>query len=246
MESVRLRFLGCGDAFFSGGRSHTCFQLEGGGEPLLVDCGVTSLVALKHGAIDPASIGWIAISHLHGDHFAGLPWLILDGRFAKRTNPLVIAGPPTTSERLERTFEALYPGAPGAELPFELRFLELSDRKPCELGEAIVTPFEVVHSSGADSFALRIEYGGKVVAYSGDTEWTGSLIDVSEGADLFVCECNQFDEQAPGHLDYRTLQAKRPLLHCKRIVLTHMNDEMLSHLAEVEIETAVDGMVVAV
>src|SRR5262249_46224011 len=99
VASVRLRFLGSGDAFASGGRSHTCFLLDGGLEPLLIDCGPTALVALKREHIDPASIGTVALSHLHGDHFGGLPWLVLDGQFADRTRPLLVGGPPGTETR---------------------------------------------------------------------------------------------------------------------------------------------------
>jgi ribonuclease BN (tRNA processing enzyme) len=244
MASVRIRILGCGDAFSSGGRLHTSFLLEGGQEPLLIDCGATALVALKSARIAPETIGYVALSHLHGDHFGGLPWMIIDGRFAKRTRPLEIAGPPTTRARLTHAFEALYPGGSAAESPFEVRFVELQARTPCEFGPGVVTPFTVVHESGAPSYALRVEYGGRVIAYSGDTEWTDSLLEAARGADLFVCECNHFDKQVPGHLDYRTLTEKRAQLGCKRLLLTHMSDDMLEHLTKVEVEAAADGMVI--
>jgi ribonuclease BN (tRNA processing enzyme) len=244
MAQVRLTFLGCGDAFGGGGRLNSCLHLDGGGEPVLLDCGATGLIALKRAGLEPASIGWVALSHLHGDHFAGLPWLILDGQFAKRSKPLVIAGPAGTRERLDRTFEALYPGATGTERRFETRIVELAERVPTELGPAVVTPFEVVHSSGATSYALRVEYGGKVIAYSGDTEWTDALLEVAEGADLFVCECNFFDKEAPGHLSYRTLAAKREQLTCRRLVITHMSADMLARLDSTTFEAAADGMMI--
>jgi ribonuclease BN (tRNA processing enzyme) len=243
--SVRVQFLGSGDAFASGGRFQTCFHLAGSDESLLIDCGATALVALKRAAIDPASIGWVALSHLHGDHFAGLPWLILDGQFARRTRPLVVAGPPGTEVRFKQTFEALYPGASSVVRPFEIRFVELVQRTRCELGPAVVTPFEVAHGSGAPPYALRVEYGGKLIGYSGDTEWTDSLIDAARGADLFICECNFLDKRVPGHLDYQTLSEKRAQLDCERLVITHMSDDMLGHLGEVDIEAANDGMVIA-
>jgi len=246
MSSVRLRFLGCGDAFAGGGRFQTCFHLDGGGEPLLIDCGATALIALKRERIDPESIGWIALSHLHGDHFAGLPWMILDGQFAKRSRPLVIAGPPGTEERRMRAFEALYPSAPHADRPFELSVVELAARDRRQLGPAAITPFEVKHGSGATSYGLRVEYGGKTIAYSGDTEWTDSLIEVARGSDLFVCECNYLDKQVPGHLDYRTLEAKRDMLECRRLILTHMSEDMLAHVGELGVAAAADGLLVEV
>jgi ribonuclease BN (tRNA processing enzyme) len=244
MASVRVRFVGCGDAFASGGRLQACFHLDGGEEPLLIDCGATSLVALKRERIDPTTISWIALSHLHGDHFGGIPWLVLDGQFNDRTKTLTIAGPPGTRERVGAAFEALYPGSAGAERPFEIRFIEMRARTPSTLGPATITPFEVVHGGGAPPYALRIEYAGKVIAYSGDTEWTDELIEASRDADLFVCECNFFDKQVPGHLNYRTLLEKRPQLACKRIVLTHMSDDMLGRIYEVKLATAKDGLVI--
>jgi len=246
MAPVSLRFLGSGDAFGSGGRFHTCLELSGGGEPLLIDCGATAFVALKRAHIDSRSLRYVALSHLHGDHFAGLPFLILDGKFAERTAPLLIAGPAGTQERLDQALEALYPGSASGKRPFELRFLVLADREPCELGPATLTPFTVRHESGAQAYALRIEYGGKVTTYSGDTEWTDTLLEAADGADLFVCEVSFFEKEVPYHIDYGTLAAKRAELSCKRIVITHMSEEMLASLDKVEIEAATDGAVVTV
>ena len=246
MNPVRLTFIGCGDAFSSGGRLHTCFFLEGGQEPMLVDCGATSLAGLKRERIDPASIGSVAVSHLHGDHFAGIAWILIEGRLTQRDKPLVIGGPPTTSERLQRASEALYPGSGDADTPFQVRHMEFSGGTRCELGPSAVTPFEVIHQSGAPSYALRVEYGGKVVAYSGDTEWTDNLINASRGADLFICECNFFDQRAPGLLDYQTIIEKRSQFGCERLVLTHMGNDVLARLSDLDVETARDGLTIEV
>jgi ribonuclease BN (tRNA processing enzyme) len=244
--TARVTFVGSGDAFGSGGRFQACLYLDGGEEPLLLDCGATSLIALKRLNIDPHRIGWIALSHLHGDHFAGLPWLILAGQFANRTKPLAIMGPTGTERRVRDTFELLYPGAPGAERPFTTRFEEFEQRTSRQFGPARITALPVAHSSATRPHGLRVEYAGNVIAYSGDTEWTDTLTELAKGADLFVCECNFFDKKAPGHLDYRTLIEHRGELECERIVLTHMSEDMLGHLPEVELETASDGAVIEV
>ncbi len=245
--TARLTFVGSGDAFAGGGRFQTCLHLEADGtEPLLIDCGATTLIALKRLGIDPSALGWVALSHLHGDHFGGLPWLILDGQFAKRTKPLTITGPSGTEERMSRTFEALYPGSPAAERPFDTRYVEFTERVPLDFGPARITAYPVNHTPGTEPHGLRIEYAGKMIAYSGDTEWTDTLAEIARGADLFVCECNFFDTKAPGHFDYETLIRHRSELECERIVVTHMSEEMLGRLQAVDFEAAADGGVISV
>jgi ribonuclease BN (tRNA processing enzyme) len=246
MADVRLRFLGSGDAFAAGGRFQTSFHLDDGEQPMLIDCGATTLVALKRAGIASASIGWVVLTHLHGDHFGGLPWLILDGQFTHRTRPLVIAGPPETEERFGQAFEVLYPGGPNAERPYETQIVELPERVPSEVGPAVVTTFGVVHTPGTNPHAVRVEYGGKVIAYSGDTEWTDALLEVADGADLFVCECQEFERDVPGHLNYRTLAEKRGELGCRRLVLTHLGPNMLDRVGQLDVEAAADGMVIEV
>lgn len=248
MSDVTLCFVGCGDAFASGGRFQTSFYLEGGDEPLLVDCGATTLVALKRLGIDPSSITVAVLSHLHGDHFGGLPWLVIDGQFSGRTKPLVISGPERTQERFTQAFEALYPGAQEGGWAFDLRVVELPEREPHHLGPATVTTFPVIHTPGTFPHALRIEYGGKVIAFSGDTEWTDVLLEVADGADLFVCECQGYDREIAGHLNYRSLMQKRDQLGCRRLVINHLGDDMLARLDEdeLELEAAQDGMVIEV
>jgi ribonuclease BN (tRNA processing enzyme) len=247
--TVRLTFVGSGDAFAGGGRFQTCFHLEGDGhEPLLIDCGASALIALKRASIDPASIGHVALTHLHGDHFGGLPWLVLDGQFAKRSRRLEILGPHGTKQRFEQMFEVLYPGSLDAERPFETEVFEYASRTSQDFGSARITAYPVRHTPQTEPHGLRIEYAGKVIAYSGDTEWADTLPDLARGADLFVCECNFYDIKAPGHLDYQTLMQHRPELDCKKIVITHMSEEMLARVAagDVEFDTAADGAVISV
>lgn len=241
---VRLHFVGSGDAFGNGGRFQTCFWLEGAGESLLIDCGATTLTALKAAAIEPNDIGAVVLTHLHGDHFGGIPFLVLDGQFRRRERALTIAGPPGTRERVEAAMELLFPGSVGASRRFEIEFVDLHERAPVAVGPATVTAVPV-EQPDTPACALRVEYGGRVVAYSGDTPWTDGLVEIAAGADLFVAEAYFFDRRVPYHLDYATLHANRDRLRCRRLVLTHMSPDMLARQSEAEWECARDGMVVA-
>lgn len=242
---MRVTFLGSGDAFGSGGRLQACLHVAAGGGELLVDCGATSLVAMERAGVDPSAIGWVLVGHLHGDHFGGLPFLILDGQFARRERPLVIAGPPGTRERVEAAMEVLYPGSTGVRRRFETVFTELPPRTATPVGPVTVTGHPVDHASGAPAYALRVEHGGRTLAYSGDTAWTDALLDCADGADLFVCEAYSHGRDVPYHLSHRRLAAEAHRLACRRVVLTHMSAEMLGRPdAEVAFERARDGLAI--
>ena len=243
---MKVRFLGSGDAFGSGGRFQTCIHLQAGDARLLVDCGASSLVAMRRFGVDPQSVDTVVLSHLHGDHFGGVPFLVLDGQFKRRTQPLTIAGPPGVAARVTGAMEVLFPGSSAVERKFAVRFVELCDRTPLPLGAFTVTPYEVVHASGAPPYALRVAAGGKVVAYSGDTEWTDALLEAARDADLFIAEALFFDKRVKYHLDFTTLAAERARLACRRLVLTHMGEDMLRRVAALGVEAAEDGREIAV
>jgi ribonuclease BN (tRNA processing enzyme) len=244
MPPVQLQFLGSGDAFGSGGRFQACFMLHGTDGHVLIDCGASSLIALKRAGVDPSEIGWVLVSHLHVDHCGGVPFLILDGQFNRRARPLVVAGPPGLQDRIEAAMEVGFPGSTQVTRRFITDFVEFPEPLTTQIGPALVTPFVVDHASGAPSYALRVEYGGKVIAYSGDTAWTEALVEVARGADLFICEAYFFDKDIKYHLNYQTIREHRQRFDCRKMILTHMSQDMLSHLGEVEFECAEDGKIV--
>ncbi|MBI4269907.1 MAG: MBL fold metallo-hydrolase [Candidatus Rokubacteria bacterium] len=241
---MKVRFLGSGDAFGSGGRFQTCVHVEAAAGRFLVDCGASSLIAMRRFGVDPQGVDAVLLTHLHGDHFAGVPFLILDAQFKRRTRPLTVAGPPGVEARVRDAMEVLFPGSSRVERRFATRFVEWTERVSLDLGACVVTPYEVVHASGAPPFALRIACDGRILGYSGDTEWTGALADAARGADLFVAEALFFDRPIRYHLDFTTLMAHRAELECRRLVLTHMGEDVLERLAGLGVEGAQDGLTV--
>lgn len=245
---MRMSILGSGDAFGSGGRLQPAFHVDLGPECVLLDCGTTSLIAMQRAGLDPNSVSTIYLSHLHGDHFGGLPWWLLHGQHVtKRTAPLTIAGPPGVEARVVAAAEALYPGSTKSQRRFEMRFVEYTIGAAQRIGPATVTAREVQHPSGAPSCALRLETADRTIGYSGDTEWVDALLPTAAGADLFICECYAYDAVARYHIDWRTLSAKLPEITAKRILLTHMGSWMLENrhvVTDPRITLADDGMTV--
>jgi ribonuclease BN (tRNA processing enzyme) len=178
MGQVDVRFVGSGDAFGSGGRFQTCIALRTSDDLFLVDCGASSLIAMRQQKIEPRDVSKILITHLHGDHFGGLPFFLLDAQLVShRTAPLTLVGPPGFEARLMEAMEILFTGSSKVDPNFELRFVELKPRTPTAVDEIEVTAFPAAHFSGAPSYSLRVKVEGKVFVYSGDSQWTDTLAD---------------------------------------------------------------------
>ena len=242
---MRLQFVGCGDAFGSGGQLNTCFHVTGDGVNFLIDCGASSLPALKRLVITRDDIDLILITHFHGDHFAGLPFLLLDAQFSRRSRPLVIAGPDGIEQKLPQVMEALFERSSKTKQKFDLAVVTLKPEETREFGAVSVTPFPVMHGeSGGPHLAYRIEAEGRVIAYSADTEWTETLIPLAHEADLFIAEAYYYDKLVKNHLSLTTLEAHLAEIKPKRLVLTHMSDDMLGRLDTLGHSAAHDGMIV--
>jgi ribonuclease BN (tRNA processing enzyme) len=242
---MQLRFVGCGDAFGSGGRQNTCFHVTGERVNFLIDCGATSLPALKRLAIARDEIDLILITHFHGDHFGGLPFLLLDAQFTRRSRPLVIAGPQGIETRLAQLMEALFEHSSKTKQRFDLSVVALKPEQTRSFGAVDVTPYAVVHGeSGGPFLAYRVEAEGRIIAYSADTEWTETLVPLGRDADLFIAEAYTYDRIVKNHLSLKTLEAHLTEIKPKRLVLTHMSEDMLGRLDTLDHTAASDGMVV--
>ncbi len=242
---VEIRFVGSGDAFGSGGRFQACIRLHGDGYTVLVDCGATSLTAMKSQHLDPGQVDVVAVSHLHGDHFGGLPFLILDGQFSRRTRPLTVLGPSGTTERLHVAMETFYPGSTTVQRRYPLRVVELDGvGGRVEIGPLAVRSWQVDHASAAPALALQARLGEAVFGYSGDTAWTQTLFEAAEGSDVFACEAYTFGRPVRYHLDLADVRAHGRQLDTGRLILTHLGPTVLDRLNDIGYDTATDGLTV--
>jgi ribonuclease BN (tRNA processing enzyme) len=212
---------------------------------MLIDCGASSLVALRARGLDPNLIDGVILSHLHGDHVGGLPFLLIEAQhLSRRRRPILVAGPPGTRARLDAALEVLFPGSAATKWRFSWEVVEIEPGNAHDLLGHRVVAAEVLHPSGAPSTAVRLSDGNVTLAYSGDTEWTDALLPIADGADLFIVECSGYAGRIPYHLTWEILKSRLPDLRARRIMITHMNPEVFAHLDEIKaagVLVAADG-----
>jgi ribonuclease BN (tRNA processing enzyme) len=245
--AVRVRFVGSGDSFGSGGRFQTCIVIDGPATRFAIDFGSSSLIALVQQGIHHNSLDALLLTHLHGDHCGGVPFLLMDAMLAaKRDRPLIVAGPAGTRTHLAALHEALFPGSHIMNPRFPVEYQELALGVPSRVRDLVVTPQPARHVPETNPTALRVEVGGRIIAYTGDTEWTDDVAKIAAGADLLIAECYFYGKPIKGHLTYPEIAGRVRAAGARRVILTHMSREMLDHRGDIPEECAEDGMVVDV
>src|ERR671932_2200021 len=153
--AVSVRFVGSGDSFGSGGRFQTCIVVDGPHSRFAIDFGTSSLIALAQQGIEHNSLDAILLTHLHGDHCGGVPFLLVDAMLAaRRTRPLTIAGPRDLVRRMGEIREALFPGSHVMTPKFPLDWVELEPGTPRRILDVLVTAQPARHTAETNPTAL--------------------------------------------------------------------------------------------
>lgn len=222
----RLTVVGSSDAFNAAGRRHSCYLLEGDGfGPIMVDFGATALYGLRQLGREPTEIAAFAITHLHGDHVAGVPFLVIDGMFhAVRSGELKVLGPVGVEERIMRYVNVAYGDVMDRPMPFSWDVSELLPGEEAALAGARVEGFAAEHMDPPERpLCLRFTLpSGKVVAFSGDTMMCDQLLAAGEDADLLVAECSGLAPPIGRHCTWEDWKKVMPTLSARRLLLTHL------------------------
>ncbi len=148
-----MTILGCGAALPLPGRNPTAQVVNVHEKQFLLDCGEGTQIALRHARVRMMRIDHIAISHLHGDHYLGLPGLISTFNLLGRTRALHVYGPPKLQEVL-----ALHQEVGEGRLDFPLHFHPTQTEERAVLFEdksVVLESFPVRHRIPTTGFLLR-------------------------------------------------------------------------------------------
>jgi ribonuclease BN (tRNA processing enzyme) len=222
---LELSFLGSGNAFTPGGRYWSSFLLNG---RYLLDAPPTLLPHLKRLGVPLTDIRVIFISHFHGDHFLGLPFLLLEYlHMTPRREDLHIVGPPGVEEKIERLADMAFPNLSSANAGYRRRYLEVEPNRQLTVDDLPFQAFLMKHANDTlTSFGYSLRLAEKVIAYTGDAELSDGLFALAEGADVLVLDCNYSQGRGPEHVSFADVpEIRRRLPSSTTIILTHLEAE---------------------
>ena len=236
MSELDLLFLGSGNAF-SEGRYWNSFLVNG---RYLFDCSPIVVPHLKRCGIALPDIEVIFITHFHGDHYFGLPFLFLEyAEKTRREKDLTIVGPPGIMQRTIKVTEAAFTNVfRKKDRGYGLSFQEVADGTNEDVGGLRFLARQVTHVSDFPCFGYRAEIDGKTIAYSGDAMPCEALFDLGDGADVFVIECSCWGEDCGPHINLSGIRELRRRLGPKpQFVLTHLGPG--------EVDTQIENTLIA-
>lgn len=217
-----ITFLGSSNAFAAGGRYWSSFLVDG---RYVFDAPPTLLPHLKQLGVPLTDIEVIFLTHHHGDHFMGIPFMYLEYFYmTKRTNDLYIVGPPGVQEWIDNFANSCYPDI-ARDAGYRRIYVDAHPGKELSAGDITFTAQPMCHvSEHMDAMGYKARINGKTIAYTGDTMHCEEVYSLAEGADILVVDCTYAEGSGPEHMGLDDVKKIRGRLAPETtIVLTHLN-----------------------
>lgn len=193
---MQLFFHGVGEAC-DPEHGNTAFLVNAAnGVNVLCDCGFSIPHSFFATCDDAEMLDLIWISHFHGDHFFGIPLLLLRLWEMKRAGALTICGQPGIDEKVSQALELSFPGF-GAKLSYDIRYEVIEPGQPREIAGLCFQAAETIHSQR--NLGLLLDDGSRKLYYSGDGRPSEAVKEFVEQCDIAVHEAFMLEDDFPSH-----------------------------------------------
>ncbi|WP_175891046.1 MBL fold metallo-hydrolase [Burkholderia cepacia] len=209
---MKITMLGTGAALPDPDRAQSAILLTlNNGRHFLFDCGEGATRQMVRANIDPASVGFVFLTHLHHDHICDYPYFVISSWMLNKTGAPLVLGPKGTRHFVDHLFEhGAYQTDFRARSAYPIRQQNLEAIRPevREVSPGVVFQDDDVKISVdwvehiprevCECFGVRVEAEGKVIAFSGDTAPCDAMVKLARDADLLIHECT-FPESFIAH-----------------------------------------------
>ncbi|MFX1512767.1 MAG: MBL fold metallo-hydrolase [Promethearchaeota archaeon] len=231
---LKIIVLGSGNAFNEGERMYPGFLVQTDRSKFLIDCGPTAVFQLRKLGIDFQSLDGLIITHFHGDHIAGIPFLFLDFHYqSRRARQFTCVGPMGLDITIERLYKACYEKTATEPRTYPLKHMPIKPKETVSEFGVQIQAFPMLHSP--ESLGYRITHPSAAIAVTGDTSWNNEIVKMANGVDLLIIEGNFWDRDAGGHMSYQVLEKHLSEINARKIVLTHPSRDVLGREKELRI-----------
>jgi ribonuclease BN (tRNA processing enzyme) len=221
MHQIDIDFIGTGNAFAPGGLCWNGFVID---RRFLFEAPPSALMALHRVGIDPNELDSVILSHHHGDHFLGLPFLILHWKYQGRTKPVRIVGPPGTEELTRDISTKVYPGV--FDIKFEIEWIEAEPGRCLRLGDLQLEPVKAQHDDRLTmSLGFAASLHGRHFGYTGDTALCEGVLDLARHSEVLISECASRDGKIDIHMNLvdDIPHVRKALRPGAPLILTHLD-----------------------
>lgn len=235
---LKIEFLGTGTSVPSLKRVSSSILVTSGSKRILIDIGPSVLRRILEREVNPYDIDFIILTHFHVDHSGDLPAFLFSSNYGiePRRTPLWIAGGPGIKSFMKKLYSA-YPWI--IPKSYELHIMSILGSQ-VQFGDLKITSKRVNHNR--ESIAIRMD-GARSLVFSGDTDYSRNLIELSSGVDLLIIECSFPERKVRGHLNLETLNKIVSLSKPKEVIITHLYPEWEQFdLSRVPFKLGFDGM----
>lgn len=194
-------------------------------EHILVDVPNGIIKHLKNLNYDILKIDTIIITHLHGDHFFDLPFLMLGKYFSCDKTLVKIICPYGTIKKLKALFRIGFPYDFRKVMNcINIEFMEHKGRNNIHLGEYLIESKNVKHGKIKPSFGYIIHKDGKKIGFSGDSCYCSAIEKIVEQSDISILDMSLKDKGNKSHMGYLNIKDICNKYQNKKIVATHMHN----------------------
>lgn len=218
---MKITFLGTGYSC-DPQRRNLSILVEENNRSHLLDCGFNSANGYLSRFADSTSLDSLWVSHFHGDHFFGIPHLILHFYMQQRTKPLTVISGMGGEDIILQAIKLAYPEL-SKKLPFSIDFVELTSGSSSKINGLAWQCAPVTHSQS--SFGLQLSNANHSLYYSGDGRATEQSRALMRGCNLVIHEAYSLEPGDPNHFSVAECYELKESLKIDKLAIVHLDSK---------------------